>query len=386
MYYCYDEEQGLFQEEKKHAKDIGLFIIYDDKKDQFFDKDGKQIDIAGQEIFVRTGVFQTQDLVDTVIRHNGLSLTTKNDYEKVSKWPNYVKTSRKVMLLTGQQIIENPQTIIDNFGTGEIFFKTREKNYSGIVDVSKIVDEEAPFHKAIEAHLEDDFIVSDVVEIEEDEIGNIEYRAFIVNNKLLNVSRIHGYLLGQIPEYVITRYNELILSLKDTDFSNSYVMDLFVCKGKNGDKNTLEVLECNPIEASGTYLYNSPFINTYDLLHTCPSVSLPSEKKKYWNMKYCSYDKVNTTVPSILYNLAGGFAADVLSYTFLGEKTTKGQVFHVSFETKENLNPMNIGLQATSPLVEDFNCFDSDSDFNEEDEEIKQLRKKFLANSKKEEE
>lgn len=383
MYYCYSIKRGLFDLEMDYAKEIGVYLFYDEKNDLFYDKDDNVIEIKGKKIFPRTGALEAQKLVEAVIKHGGLSLVGIDDYEKTLNWPNYLNTDRIKIILTGEQILANPKKIVDLFGKDSVFFKTKNKNYSQIISVEQFFEQEKPFIKALEEHKQDDFIISDVVEIAEDSKGLLEYRAFIVNGQIYNISRVHDFLLETIKEVIMEKLQEVINTLNKTDFPKSYVVDLYIGKNKLG-KSIVDVLECNPIIASGTYLYNTVFKRSEDLLHQCPSKSLPEEKIKYGPVGEYGYDVKNKAVPSICYKLPGGFAADLMSFAMFGTKSSQGQIIH--FETTKEINPINLDLNSIKILESDTPSLESESKYSYSsiDELIKKLNKDYLKKQKEE--
>ena len=140
MYYCYSIKRGLFDLEMDYAKEIGVYLFYDEKNDLFYDKDDNVIEIKGKKIFPRTGALEAQKLVEAVIKHGGLSLVGIDDYEKTLNWPNYLNTDRTKIILTGEQILSNPKKIVDLFGKDSVFFKTKNKNYSQIISVEQFLN------------------------------------------------------------------------------------------------------------------------------------------------------------------------------------------------------------------------------------------------------
>ena len=116
----------------------------------------------------------------------------------------------------------------------------------------------------IEAHQDDDFIISDVVEIMRDGFGPLEYRGFVIDGELFNVSRVHDYLMERVPEEYINKMKNVIESVKDSEFPKTFVVDVFSYVDDKGN-SCVDVLECNPLVASGTYLYNSVFSKTSTL-------------------------------------------------------------------------------------------------------------------------
>ena len=327
MFYCYPIDPQLFLDEIAYAKDLGVYIGYDEESKKFYDKDGNEIDIKDKVILVRHGAYQVKDAIQAVIAAGGKPLNALEDFEKVLSWPNYVQTKRTVDLLKGSQILDCPEYIINRFGSDKIFFKTKVKNYSQVIEVDELCNPDSAIRKAIEHHKDDDFILSDVLDIEYDTNGMVEYRGFVINNNLTSISRINDYLMGTIPYAVVQKMNSVVESLKNTDFPKSYVLDICVCKNTNG--YTLDVLECNPIECSGTYLYNTVLPHQVDLFHNCPTGSIPPEKIKYGPKDAYSYSTEACATPSITYELSGGFAADVLCINLLGTPSTPGSFIHV---------------------------------------------------------
>lgn len=366
-YYCYSIKKGLFDQEMEYAKDLGIYIFYDEEKDLFFNKDGILFDIKDKKIFPRTGVLEAKSLVDGIIKHRGIPLVTNEDYEKTLNWPNYIKTIRNNIILSGKQILENPDIIKEIFRSGKVFFKTKDKNFSDVIEVSNLFNQNSAFLKAIKEHENEEFIISDVVSIDKDKNDIlIEYRTFIMNGQIMNISRVSDHLLETIPEEILDKLNNILISLKETDFPTSFVIDLFVYSNPE-EKRVVDVLECNPIISSGLYLYNSVFEYQEDLLHKCPSASIPKEKLVYGQTKHYGFNITEKLRKSIYYNLPGGFAADLTAFALFGKKSSKGMYFHFYSGNSSLLN--------LNSLMEE--CISSDSDLidNQNESEPKKLKK-----------
>ena len=377
-YYAFSAEFGSFELEAKYAKDLGKYLFYDEDKDIFLDKDGNQVDITGLDILPRTGVLQAKALVDAIYRHGATSTWVKpGDYEKVLAWPDYIKTIRRNMIVSGREILENPEKIMEIFGVGDVFFKTKEKNYSQIISMEKLLSKEGGFYEALKAHQDDDFILSDVVDIRKDEFGMREFRAFVVDGRPVNISRVHDYLVGIVNPDFEYKVIEVMDSVKDTDFPRCLVIDMFEYYDENGEVK-IDVLECNPFIASGTYLYNSVFGRKGYLNHIPmdgsmdPYETIPDEKMKYGPVEMYSKDSKVKGRPSICYELPGGFAADIISYSMFG-KASNGMFLH--FDTSDSINPFNIGAIQLTDITcdEDLDCVDS----RDTAEDVKLLMKKL---------
>lgn len=336
MYYCYSIRQGLFDEEMKYVKELGLFVFYDEKTDEFYDRYGNIFNIEGKNLFLRTGILQYDDLINAVNKHNGIPINTKEECEMVKNWPNHIDTYRNNVLMKGTDIINNPDKINSMF-SDKVFFKTRNKNYSDIVDKESLINPDSNLLKVIDKHKEEYFILSEPVDILNDGKSLKEYRCFIVNNKVLNISRIHNGLLEIIDQSILDKANEIINKLKSTSFPTSYVLDLFEYE-KNGEV-LIDILEFNLIETSGTYLYNSPIIKEYDVLHKCPSASIPPEKARV--TVNLGFNAVSDGTPSVLYQLRGDFAGDLQSLIITGEIDSTKTYIHIQGDPNDSLMRLN---------------------------------------------
>lgn len=306
-YYCFSSNSNLFRGEIDYARSLGNIIFYDYNRDIFLDNDNNQIDISDMVIFPRSSIKESIRLLGAIKRHNGKSIISVEDYYKTLNWPYYIKTKRNCIILSGSEIINNPKLLIDMFGYDKVFFKTKDKNFSGIIDISNLLDLNSPFYLALKDHLDEDFIISQVVSIDSDKYGLLEYRAFVIQGEVFNVSRIGNDLPNDIPNDVISKLKEIVNYLKENSFSNSYVIDLFIYIDKKGNR-IVDVLECNPIIASGTYLYNSIFNKNFSLDNAC------------FNKRNFNGSNM-TRFSSAFYNMSSGFSADLTSYTLFGYKS-----------------------------------------------------------------
>lgn len=102
--------------------------------------------------------------------------------------------------------------------------------------------------------LEGDFILSEVMDIEEDGLsdnGKIEYRCYVINNKLANLSRYVDYKHIDVP-LDAKNFAKGFIEAYEGIISDSYVLD--IAKTNKG----YQIVEINPVPNSGRYLNNSP--------------------------------------------------------------------------------------------------------------------------------
>ncbi len=268
MLYCFDNKLDFDYTEGEIAvtKRINNGIYYDSIKKVFTDYNGNEIDIKDKVIFPRTGSTQIYDMNHEIERKGGVPIVSNTEIKQVESWPNHYKTIRKNIILSGKDLIDSSiiSEIEEKFGE-EIFLKTKEKDFHDIIPVTILKDSESAFYRTLTHHLDDGFIISEKVDIESDKYGFKEYRCFVLNGELMNISRMTVELFHTIDDEIIEKAQEVIRTLKNTNFPDSYSFDIFVYK--KAAKREIDVVEFNPIHAAGIYLYNSVIVKSIDYAH-----------------------------------------------------------------------------------------------------------------------
>ena len=266
MLYCYDERIPLesFKREIQLAVKKNIAVFYNEETG-FVDSLGKRIDIKGKRIMPRTFVSTINQINEVILSNGGLLVLSHEDDEKILNWPKYYRPKRKAFIfkgkdLTNEEIVNNIRKI---FGD-RIFIKTKEKNFNGIIPTSLLEDKECNFYKALLCSLDTDFIVSGVVDLVKDEYGIKEYRCFVMDNEVANISRFTENVLHTIDQEVLDKAKELVSNLKGI-MPTCYVVDLF--QYEVDGRKEIDVVEFNPFHSSGIYLYNSAIEKSEDLLH-----------------------------------------------------------------------------------------------------------------------
>lgn len=268
MLYCFDKRLNFDYTEGEIAvtKLNNNGIYYDSIKKIFTDYNGNEIDIKDKVIFSRTGSTQIYDMNREIEKNGGIPIVGSEEVKQVDSWPNHYNTKRKTIILTGRDLLDHSiiTKIETEFGK-EIFFKTREKDFHDIIQLDLLKDLESAFYKTLTHHLDDEFIISEKVNIESDKYGLKEYRCFVVNNQLMNISRMTVNLFHTVEEEIIETAQEIIKNLELSNYPDYYSFDIFVYK-KSGQR-VIDVVEFNPIHAAGLYLYNSVIEKSTDYAH-----------------------------------------------------------------------------------------------------------------------
>ncbi len=316
MLYCFDNTLNFDYSKKEMAiaKKNKNGILYDPSLKSFIDYDGNKVDISGQLLFPRTGSTQIYSMNNEIIKHGGKAIITNEEIDMIKLWPKYVETYRKIEILKGKDLI-NPTIIAElekNYGN-EIFFKTKEKNFHDIISIDLLKEPKCAFYKTLSHHLDDEFIISEKVNIVRDKLGAREYRCFVSNNQLINISRMTTKFLHAIEPNILNSAEDIIKKLNN-NFPKYYCLDIFEYE-KDGERR-IDVVEFNPIHASGLYLYNSVMNKSADLLHT---------NNKKISMEFIdTIDECLTEGEIILdsgnkYDVQGSFANDLKSICLTGE-------------------------------------------------------------------
>lgn len=267
MIYCFDKELPFeyTEAEMALAKRDNKAILYDSESKAFYDFDSNVVDINGMVIFPRTGSTQVTEMNNEIVKHGGIPVLYNDEIEIVDLWPKYVELNRKVEICSGRALLR-PSFIdyIERTYGEEFFFKTKNKDFSDVIDISLLKSKECAFYRAIENHLDDEFIISEAVEVLSDELGIEEYRVFVEDGRIMNISRMTTEVFHKIPSDVIEYVKQLVSSLKNR-FPKFYCVDVF--RASNKGCVTLDVSEFNPIHCSGPYLYNSVVAESKDLEH-----------------------------------------------------------------------------------------------------------------------
>ena len=353
MWYCFDKnlEFEYSKREMALAKINKNGILYDSDLKVFTDFSGNTIDITNQVIFPRTGVSQIYEMNNEIVKQGGIPIVDSNQIDKITSWPLYYHPSRKMQILKGKDLIKlDVITKLEKEYGKEIFLKTKEKNFNGVIEVDLLKDNQCIFYKALNYHLDEDFIISEKVDIVEDSYGLKEYRCLVVNNQIYNISRFTTTILHGIEEGVLQKAEEILAGMKKV-FPSCYVMDLFEYQ-KDG-KSYLDVAEFNPVHSSGLYLYNSVVEKSADLLHKNKK-SISTEFID--TLEECTIQGKVVNDRENLYEISNSFSNDLRSIYLTGDR---GVIFAADVHlTTEDFSKHKeaLSLENCTPISDDEIC------------------------------
>lgn len=353
MFYCYDERVPLdfYEKEIEVAKKKGQAVFYNGV-DGFKDSFGKKIDIKDKVIIPRTFIAQITDINEIIEEHGGILAVSGIDNETILNWPNYYQTKRKTIILSGEDLVmESTISELEKAFGDKIFLKTKDKNFSSVIPISLLKDKECNFYKALLNHLSDNFIVSSAVVILEDEFGLKEYRCFVLNDEVANISRFTESVFHSIGQDVLDRAREIVASVKGV-MPSFYVVDLIEYE-VDGNKE-IDVVEFNPIQSSGIYLYNSAIDVSEDILHKNKE-HLPFEYLD--TLDKCSSEGTMVNERKQIYNVQKSFANTLLAICTLGTS-------EIGFVRNVTITEEDYALHGPKIDLSSFNQIKTDFDLN----------------------
>lgn len=347
MYICYSikkiKNNKNVNEEIKRAIREKRFIYYDREKNVFLNEYDSIVDVNGKQVLPTTGVLFIDELVEALEKHGAIIPNNIKSINMIIEWYKYIEPIRKITHFNGKDLNENHflEYLFELYGSNpEVFFKTSKKDFNGMIDLSELFNPESDLRKAIDYHLEDEFIISEKVEVDQDELGDIEYRVFVFDGKIMNISRITDITYHKIPKEVLDFAQYVINSLPNI-FPKTFTLDIFSYQAK------LDILEFNPLEASGKYLYNTLFEFSNDLLHN-DIKNVPSEKDK----SSLSFKPKDNLMPSTLSDIEHSFSKD---YNDIKKYGTRVEGFvHVSGKNPGKINVLNILKSISDETLREF--------------------------------
>jgi len=315
MIYCFDSRLPWDYSKKEMAisKMNNNGILYDNELKKFMDFDGNIVDIKNKLIFPRTGINHIYNMNNEIVLQGGIPVVSNEQVKVVENWPNYYADKRKSRIVKGYDLVdESTVKEIELCYGKQIFIKTKFKNFSGVISIDLLEDEKCAFYKTLLHHLDDDFIISKKVDILEDDYGKKEYRCFILNNEIYNISRFTTTVLHNIDNKILEEAQKIVKKIKNV-FPDYYVLDLF--EYQLDGKKCIDVVEFNPINASGLYLYNSCINKSEDILHS----NLKKISYEFIdNIDECTIEGEVFNERQNLYNFPNGFSSHLRSICLVG--------------------------------------------------------------------
>jgi len=192
LMYCYkdkpkEDQYKSYYERYMYAKKRDDTCFYDQSTDCFYNYDGIKIDIRKKRILAIVYIEDMESVICAIERKGGIPVNNLEQIERIKCWDTEIYTERTLFHVTGKDLLENEsikKKLMDiSMETGDFFLKTKEKDFSGVIPIHELFE---PFYgliPALQLHKEDEFIVGETVSVLRDQLGTLEYRCFVVDEK-----------------------------------------------------------------------------------------------------------------------------------------------------------------------------------------------------------
>lgn len=286
--------------------------FYDEEEKVFLDSDMNPLDISEKTIIPFCYIGVEKEFFDAIKNNGGIIPCDLENISDIEHWSKFYEPKRRTLIIKGKDLINEEvlDQIEKEYGK-EIFFKTIRKAYSDKIKIEDLRNNRTVIYTALSLHPEDEFMISEYIHLLDDEIGTKEYRIFVYNNQILNISRHTEFILHRVDKDILTKALEVVEEMKKKNFPSAYVLDLGEYIDNDGKKE-IDVIEFNPMIASGHYLYNSvDFLPCDDMLHT-NLYNVAIEFRDLVSLCKMPDDKYkNILKPSKYYGDPGSFAYDL---------------------------------------------------------------------------
>lgn len=294
------------------AKRLGKLAIYCKEDGKFYDENWQGLDLCGKKVLPRCIIPEINTLYNALEQARAISVTNREDYNKVLNWPKYISPKHhEIVSTTYREFLENFKNYKEKYG--RVFFKTKNKNIScEVKDVvcldNKHLKKANPFRSInndddlvliksdddLGGEPVDDFLldffkepmymvysgdtrghndlrfgfldkdtevyVEPFLEIVKDNNYKqipVEYRSFVVDGKF--VTSRSWVPTEYIPEEVIKLTSDIISSVPE-DMNKTFVVDVLQFVDADGNQK-YDLCEINPLTCSGYEHGSSIFVS-----------------------------------------------------------------------------------------------------------------------------
>ncbi len=274
LYHCYSVNEGKLEKDpfkcRKEAYEYSFtqnnVCYYDEETDKFYDRNGQEFDVKNKRILIKSGIQELNLILQAILEKRGIPVNRVQDLKRICNWNQEVSTERITFTVTGKVLLESEeikQKIVEMAGeTGKFFLKTKKKDFSSLIYVEELFNSNLGLLEALKIHAEDEFIISEEIEIVKDDLGNLEYRCFVIDGEICNISRPLFLTYHSISKEVEKAAQKLLDKIKKiSDFPSTFCLDFMQCQIPRTNVIIYDFVELNPLEATGEYLYNTRFEN-----------------------------------------------------------------------------------------------------------------------------
>ncbi len=218
-------------------------IYYDSANDLFFDQYHQIISVKDRVVVPLSNENSLREFY-TLLKNKGVLFTNGiEDIKKIERWYEYIEPNRKIVSFTSKDLndLSFLTYLIELFGNSDkVCLSNKHKSIA--TDMSILIQGFIPLY----ANSSERFLLSEKIEITEDEYGPIIYQVLIERGKLINLSRLvetKEYI--KIPREVFSFIFDFLDSLPE-DFPKTFILRVA------STKSMYELIDLKPLEKSDT--------------------------------------------------------------------------------------------------------------------------------------
>lgn len=275
MYYCFIKEEianldsnDPFLIQVNYAKHINKFCCCCLKDRRVTDACDKLI-VLEEEVCLRATCDNVIEALAILQENDIKPIETPLEIEKIQLWEKLNLTHRKIICVRyGEIISKNLSKRTREFleENRYVFLKSRIKGISVKIQSERVLNADEELVEILNKTrktIDDEFLISPVMKIESDSLGEKEARFFVRGNKIINCSRNVHTVKHTVAAPLLKKAREITDIIEEKDsFPENYVLD--IAKFNDGSQTYFDVVEINPISTALCYVNNSIFTECSD--------------------------------------------------------------------------------------------------------------------------
>lgn len=265
MYYCFIAEDldGLANDpliiQKNYAERLNALCIASLTQQTVLSPSGDPVILDGKKVLLRCTNDNLSDGIQLLLKFGAELIETQDDISQIENWHKLGITRRKIYELSISDLMKNlPAELTSN---DALFVKSKSKGFSAVINPKKLIQREQQvmdFLKNQNMNSNQILLLSKFIQMRTDSLGTRETRHVVLNNQLVNSSRLLHSLKHTVPKSHKNKAQEIVKQVEAVGtFPSNYILDLGEFTAE--EDSYLDVVEFNPLSCSMCFVNNSIF-------------------------------------------------------------------------------------------------------------------------------
>ena len=275
MYYCFlkeDIEQLTYDSliiQKEYATRLGSLYVGSLNQQTIYDASGAKASITDEKVLLRCTYDNMTAGIRLLSKQRANLIETERDVERIESWPQLELTSRSIQEIELSELLSAQNHL---GAEDKIFLKSKHKGFSAIISTARIARHDAEVITFLEEQNRkygSRMVLSKYIPIKNDSLGARETRHIILNNQVVNSSRLLHSLKHIVPMSHKNAAIHIANHIRSLDvFPANYALDLGKFVDYNGN-SYIDIVELNPISCSMCYVNNSIYTDVVPEISEC---------------------------------------------------------------------------------------------------------------------